>query len=123
MKCPVISYTHTKNYKYELEIPEDYVKSKNLGSQYKLTTSRKGFLRYHTSEIEELIGEYEMYVDLLKKENNKFNVYLFQKFYSKNQEISSYLDSLGELDCLCALAYISNQVNKKSDCKFKFFKM
>lgn len=109
-KCPTISFTHTKNYKYELEIPEDYVKAKNLGSHYKLTTSRKGFMRYHTPELEELIEEYEMFQDLLKKENNKFNVYLFQKFYSKNKEISSYIESLAEFDCLCALAYISNQV-------------
>jgi DNA mismatch repair protein MSH6 len=110
LKCPVINFTHTKNYKYELEIPEDYVKAKNLGSHYKLTTSKKGFMRYHTTQIEELIEEFEMYQDLKKKENNKFNIYLFQKFYSKNQEISSYIESLAELDCHCALAYISNQV-------------
>jgi len=110
LKCPVITYTHTKNYKYELEIPEDFLKAKKLTSDYKLTTSRKGFMRYHTNEIEDLIEEFEKYQDLLKKENNKFNLYLFKKFYSKNQEINSFIESLAELDCLCALAFISNQV-------------
>jgi len=113
LKCPVISYTHTKNYKYELEIPEEILKSKNLGSNYKLTTTRKGYMRYHTPELEDLIEELELNQQLLKKENNKFNIDLFQKFYSKNFEITSYIESLAELDCLCALAYISNQVRKK----------
>ncbi len=122
-KCPLIAFTHTKNYKYELEIPEECVKSRNLDSTYKLTTSRKGFMRYHTQEILDLIEEYEMYQDLLKKENNKFNVHLFQKFHSKNFEITKYIENLSDLDCLCALAYISNQVrnyNLKFSCLSKY---
>ena len=27
LKCAIIQYSHTKNYRYELEIPESYVKN------------------------------------------------------------------------------------------------
>lgn len=111
LKCPAIVFTHTKNYKYELEIPDDFTKNnKNFGSRYKLTTSRKGFRRYHTAEIEDLVEELEQAQEILRKENNKFNTFLFQKFYAKNSEINAYIQSLAELDSLMALAYISNQV-------------
>ena len=109
-KSPFINFAHTKNYKYELEIPEDLLKTKNIGSKYKLTTSRKGFLRYHTDEILDLVTELEEYQENLKKENNKFNILLFQKFYSKNLDINTYINGLAELDCLFSLAFTSSQV-------------
>jgi DNA mismatch repair protein MSH6 len=112
LKCPLITYVHTKNYKYELEIPADMTTNKSLGSRYKLTTSRKGFMRYHTDEIENLIEEYEGLLISLKKENYKFNVFLFEIFYSKSKEINKYINNLAELDCLVSLAYISAQVLK-----------
>jgi DNA mismatch repair protein MSH6 len=110
LKCPLVTYVHTKNYKYELEIPADMTKNKSLGSRYKLTTSRKGYMRYHTDEIEELIQEYESLLISLKKENYKFNIFLFEIFYSKSKEINKYISNIAELDCLVSLAFISAQV-------------
>ena len=58
LKCAIIQYSHTKNYRYELEIPESYVKN-NRPEGYILTTSKKGYLRFHTKEILENVEQLE----------------------------------------------------------------
>ena len=46
LKCNIINYAHKKNIRYEKEIPENVVKD-NRPKYYILTTSKKGYLRFH----------------------------------------------------------------------------
>ncbi len=109
LNCAVINYTHTKFYKYELEIPEEYVVGPKRPAQYKLTTSRKGFLRFHTDEILELVNKLESLQLKLKDEATKLNVLLFKEFYKKSPILNDYIKNIAELDCLATLAMVSTQ--------------
>ena len=107
LNCAVITFTHTKNYKYELEVPEEYVVGNKRPKQYKLTTSRKGFLRFHTDEILDLVGKLDCLQLKLKDESNKLNTVLFKEFYMKSPILNDYIKNIAELDCLAALATVS----------------
>lgn len=109
LKCPVITYAHTKFYKYELEIPEEYVTGNKRPTEYKLTTSKKGFLRFHTKEIISLVERLDVCLETLKDETKKFNIILFKQFYMKSGIINDYIKNIAELDCLAALATVSSQ--------------
>jgi DNA mismatch repair protein MSH6 len=109
LKCPIITYAHTKFYKYELEIPEEYVTGDKRPAEYKLTTSKKGFLRFHTKEIISLVERLDICLERLKDETKKFNVVLFKQFYMKSGIINEYIKNIAELDCLAALATVSSQ--------------
>jgi DNA mismatch repair protein MSH6 len=111
LKCTNITYVHTKAHRYELEIPEDYVSGNKKPKEYKLTTSRKGFLRYHTDEILGLIKQLDDMEDKMKAETSKFNIILFRQFYENNKIFDQYIKNIAELDCLFALATIALNVS------------
>lgn len=111
LKCDKITYAHTKFYKYEMEIPEDIVKGDKKPKNYILTTSKKGYIRFHTQEIIDKVNELENYQEKLKKEITKFNLILFNQFYMKSGVINAYIKNIAELDCLSSLALVSSQVN------------
>jgi DNA mismatch repair protein MSH6 len=112
LNCNNINFVHTKAHRYELEVPENIVTGNKKPSDYKLTTSRKGFLRYHTNHILELLKQLEDAEDKLKQEITKFNFILFKQFYEKNRVFDDYIKNIAELDCLCALATIAINVYK-----------
>ena len=106
MKCAVIQYSHTKGMKYELEIPEEYVK-KNRPKEYILTTAKKGYLRFHTPELLENIKLLESTQEKLKYLSQNVNIQLFKQFYSKHNILNHYINIVSEIDCISNLAYIS----------------
>ena len=106
LKCAIIQYSHTKNYRYELEIPESYVKN-NRPEGYILTTSKKGYLRFHTKEIMKYVESLEDHEEKLKEINKKLNTELFKQFYNQHEIINGFINAVAEVDCLVALAFIS----------------
>ena len=106
LKCAIITYSHTKNYRYELEIPESYVKN-NRPEGYILTTSKKGYLRFHTKEIVKTVEYLEEIEEKLKNVTNNLNTELFKHFYNEHKIINSFITAVSEVDCLVALAFIS----------------
>jgi DNA mismatch repair protein MSH6 len=110
LKCNKISYVHTKCHKYELEVPEDAVSGNKKPSEYKMTTSRKGFLRFHTEDIVNLVKQLENVDEKLRSETTRFNYILFKKFYEQNGIFDQYIRNIAELDCLFSLAYVAMNV-------------
>ena len=106
LKCAIIQYSHTKNYRYELEIPESYVKN-NRPEGYILTTSKKGYLRFHTKEIMKNVEKLEEVEEQLKDVTNNLNTELFKHFYNQNKIINHFINAVAEIDCLTSLAFIS----------------
>ena len=106
LKCAIIQYAHTKAYRYELEIPENYVKN-NRPKEYILTTSKKGYLRFHTKEILQNVSKLEETEEEMKEITKKMNTELFKHFYEKHKIIDTFINCISELDCLMALAFIS----------------
>ena len=106
LKCAIIQYSHTKNYRYELEIPESYVKN-NRPEGYILTTSKKGYLRFHTPEIIENVEKLEEVEERLKEATKNLNLEIFKQFYSSHKLINIFINAVAEIDCLTTFAYIS----------------
>lgn len=106
LKCAVINFVHTKHFRYEMEIPEEYVK-KNKPKEYILTTSRKGYFRFHTQDIINRVGDLDEAQERLKMLTKNLSTELFKNFYKKHKIINAYINSISELDCICTLAYIS----------------
>ena len=112
LKCAIIQYSHTKNYRYELEIPESYVKN-NRPEGYILTTSKKGYLRFHTKEILENVEKLEEVEERLKEATKNLNLEVFKQFYSNHKLINIFINSVAEIDCLTTFAYISTVEHDK----------
>lgn len=92
-----------------MEVPEDLVKTKRP-DEYILTTSRKGYLRFHTKEILNLVSALEKKEELLNEAVEKFITKIFVEFYKKSPIWTKYIDIVGDLDCLSTLAIISSSV-------------
>ena len=118
LKCAIIQYSHTKNYRYELEIPESYVKN-NRPEGYILTTSKKGYLRFHTKEIIRNVENLEEKEENLKEITKSLNTELFKQFYNQHKIINHFINAVSEIDCLTSLAFIS-AVDPDKFCRPKF---
>jgi DNA mismatch repair protein MSH6 len=119
------NFSHAK-YRYEIEIPEKYVKGDKKPANFEYTSQRKGFERFHTKEIRKWIEELEEAEEVLKQAIVPFICSLFSHFHSKSSIWGRALSCLAELDCLGALAqfsmksdgvmvrpqFISNEANK-----------
>ena len=106
LKCNIINYAHTKNIRYELEIPENVVKD-NRPKDYILTTSKKGFLRFHTKEIVENVKKLEELEEELRGLTGKLNSEIFKVFYNQREVITNFISVVSEIDCLTSLAFVS----------------
>ena len=106
LKCSIINYAHTKNIRYELEVPENVVKD-HRPKEYILTTSKKGFVRFHTKEIIENVKKLEELEEKLKILTGKLNSEVFKIFYNQKNIITSFINVISEIDCLTSLAFIS----------------
>ena len=106
LKCTMVNYAHTKNIRYELEIPENIVKD-NRPKEYILTTSKKGFLRFHTKEIIDNVNKLEELEEQLKYFTGKLNKEIFKIFYNQKNTITSFINAVSEIDCFMSLAFIS----------------
>ena len=100
---PNINYSHAK-FRYELEIPERYVKGNKKPDDYEYTSQRKGFQRFHTPEIKKWVEELEEAEEILKQAIIPFICSLFSHFHSKSAIWSRAVACLAELDCLCSIA-------------------
>lgn len=103
---PNITYSHAK-YRYEIEIPEKYVKGNKKPAEFEYTSSRKGFQRFLTPEIKKWVDELESAEEILKQAIIPFICSLFSHFHSKSDIWSRAVSCLAELDCLCSLANYS----------------
>ena len=106
LKCGIINYANTKNIRYELEVPEHVVLN-NRPKEYILTTSKKGFLRFHTKEIIDNLKTLEKLEEENKALTWKLNSEIFKLFYNQKKIISSFINIVSEIDCLTALAFVS----------------
>ena len=105
LRCSIINYAHTKNIRYELEIPENVVKD-NRPKEYILTTCKKGFVRFHTKEIIENIKLLEELEEKLKILTRKLHFEMLKIFYTQRNIITAFINSVSEIDCLISLAFV-----------------
>ena len=105
-KTEAINYAHIKH-RYELEFPEHIIEGNKRPKEFQLTSKKKGYLRFHTPEIQDLTWKlYEIEYDM----NRSILPYLvkcFKRFYDHSTEWQQIVTCLGELDCLISLAKVA----------------
>jgi len=80
---PNIKFSNAK-YRYEIEIPERYVKGNKKPADFEYTSQRKGFQRFHTKLIKDWVNELEEAEEVLKQAIIPFICSLFSHFHSKS---------------------------------------
>ena len=108
-KSSEINYVHTRQ-RYELEFPDKLIGDKKP-KDFAITSKRKGFLRFHTPEIEESLKKLQILEQELQNRLSPFICDYFRMFYSKHSYWQQIINCLGELDCLCSLAKLGQLMN------------
>ena len=101
-----IKYSHAK-YRFELEIPEHLIRGNKKPLDYEFTSSRKGYQRFHTSQIKKLIDELEDAEESVSEALVPFICSIFTHFYSKRDVWDRAVCCLAEIDWLWSLAWVS----------------
>ncbi|CAF1298843.1 unnamed protein product [Adineta ricciae] len=100
-----IKFVHVQKIRYAMEIPESACR--NLDDDYELMSSRKGFKRYYTSELRELIDaltESEKKKELALKDTTSS---LFRHFDGHHDTFQRVLNCLSALDVLLSFVAYS----------------
>lgn len=77
-----ICFSHAKM-RYEIEMPEEHVKGNRKPDDFELTSTRKGFQRFHTPELKALVDHLEIAEDRLKDALSPFLTAIFKNFHDK----------------------------------------
>ncbi len=101
-----IQYVHIK-YKYELEVPEHLVMKEKKPKGWELTSSRKGFQRFHSPEIQSHLGVLEELGQELYMGMQRIAHSLLVTFHKMHQDSFAFLAVLSELDALVSLSKVS----------------
>jgi DNA mismatch repair protein MSH6 len=101
-----INWSHAK-YRYELEVPQEYVEGKKKPADFEFTSQRKDYQRFHTPEIKKLIDQLETAEEHLQDALSPFLCALFKRFHEQKATWTAALNLLTELDCLSSLAITS----------------
>lgn len=102
MPLSFFKFTHTK-FRYEVECPETLDKSKQR--QLDITSTRKGFIRFHTDDIKELVESLETEEEALRDDFYPFMQRLFTRWYKFYDSFQAVLRLAAELDVLLSLAW------------------
>lgn len=103
-----ITYSHAKH-RYELEVPVEHVKGNKKPSNFEFTSQRKGFERFHTAEIKEMVDKLEDAEHELKDAILPFLSAIFRRFHDLKDMWTQLIGLLTEVDCLLSLAVASSQ--------------
>eukprot|EP00918_Siedleckia_nematoides_P073530 GHVU01160466.1.p1 GENE.GHVU01160466.1~~GHVU01160466.1.p1 ORF type:complete len:1262 (-),score=352.75 GHVU01160466.1:349-3780(-) len=105
-----LKYVHSK-FRYEVECSDDLkelVKRLRKSEDVDVTSARKGFMRFHTAEIKELVDALEEAEQKEKDATYPFLSRLFRSFYGCFSAFTAAAQLLSELDCLLSLATASH---------------
>jgi len=108
-KCKDIVYA-TGRKRFELEFPEHLVEGNKRPKNFIPTSKKKGFLRFQTPEIEELVEQLVPLEFEFQRAIIPFVVDYFLKFYERNAYWRQVISCLSELDCLCSLARLAKML-------------
>ena len=108
LRCSKLKYFHSNKDRYQIEVPEE-VLSRNQPDDYELTSRRKGFRRFWTPEIKDMLEtlkEAEARQKLMVKEQMRL---VFAKFDKYRSVWSVASDCIANVDAILAMARWSAQ--------------
>ncbi|TRY50204.1 DNA mismatch repair proteins mutS family domain containing protein [Cryptosporidium tyzzeri] len=115
MNTTAISFVNNK-YRYEVECPESIPKSRFPDSA-EITSSKKGYVRFHTEEIKQLVYDLEYKEEQLQKSLFPYLHLMCKEFHSELSSFMGISDSISQLDVLSSLALVSLDTSDGPFCK------
>mgnify|MGYP001009312251 CR=1 FL=1 len=109
--CKGIKYSNAK-YRFELEIPIHLVEGKKKPPEFIFTSQKKGYQRFHTKEIKQIISKLEKKETLLKQSLSGFVASIFEQFRRYASVWDRFVSVIAQLDCLAALSLASAEKGK-----------
>ncbi|NXP31922.1 MSH6 protein, partial [Leiothrix lutea] len=101
-----IQYWGTGKNRYQLEVPESVI-SRNLPEEYELRSSRKGFKRYWTKEIEKMLAAMVSAEERRDAALKDCMRRLFYNFSKNSKDWQTAVECIAVLDVLISLAHYS----------------
>lgn len=86
-----IDYVHSK-YRYEIEIPES--KTNKVPKDFEFTSSRKGFKRFRSKKVIDLLDKLEIAEERERETLKPFVVTIFSKFHKERDVWNRIIDIL-----------------------------
>ncbi|KAJ1608563.1 DNA repair protein [Cryptosporidium canis] len=115
MNTTAISFVNNK-YRYEVECPESIPKSR-FPQSAEITSSKKGYVRFHTEEIKQLIYDLEYKEEQLQKSLFPYLHLMCKEFHSELSSFMAISDSVSQLDVLSSLALVSLDTSDGPFCR------
>ncbi len=106
LKCESIVYVHIKK-RYEMEIPSHLVEGSKKPKELISTSKRAGYVRFQTTEIQDLLEELKEVEFRMQDVIVPFIVKCFKEFYAYHTQWRQVILCLGELDCLISLTKLA----------------
>jgi len=101
-----IMYVHVRQ-RYEIQVPDHLVGGNKKPKELIQTSSKKGFVRFHTVEIQKLVNRLEEIEKEMKTVILPYIINCFKIFYSQNSTWQKVIFCMSELDCLVSLAHLT----------------
>ncbi|KAL7066629.1 MutS domain-containing III family protein [Cryptosporidium serpentis] len=117
LNSTTIKFVHMK-YRYEVECPDNIPRSKL--PKLEITSSKKGFIRFHTDKIKDLIYELEYREEQLQNSLFPYIQEACKMFHSHFSSFSAISDALSQLDVLIALSIVSMDTSDGPFCRPTF---
>lgn len=115
MNTSALTFVNNK-YRYEVECPESIPKSRFPDSA-EITSSKKGYVRFHTEEIKQLVYDLEYKEEQLQKSLFPYLHLMCKEFHSELSSFMAISDSVSQLDVLSSLALVSLDTSDGPFCK------
>lgn len=102
LKCRHIEYFGTAKNRYQIQVPDSFCK--NVPSDYRIETTRKGVKRYYTAKIDRLFQKLMLHEEELKKCLDNIMSKIFAQFSNKMKLWLAATECLAILDVLQSVA-------------------
>lgn len=117
IKCRQLEYFGTSKNRYQIQVPEAYCR--NVPSDYRIETTRKGVKRYYTPTIDKLFQKMTTYEEEMKKRLDGVMSKIFAQFAKQVKLWSAAIECMATLDVLQSIASFvrSLQANSVPVCR------
>jgi PREDICTED: similar to DNA mismatch repair protein muts len=109
LNCKV-GYCNSGKNRYQLEIPDHA--AKRVGEEYMYTGQRKGFKRFHTNEVKQMLTELTAAEEKKEKLLQDTMRRLFESFDKNYHHWISIIRCISLIDCLISLAECTKSIKK-----------
>ena len=105
---------------YQIEVKEAALKRRDVPSDWRMMTKKKGVRRYHTPEIKSLLGELALAELEMESAASEVTAGVFRKFDADVALWTATASAVAHLDCIFSLAIVSDDTSHGPMCRPTF---